>query len=103
GAVAVSVADGRVLGVERLVVDHARFHHLEVDLSGAPSEREAVAAIEEALAPLSEAAAERLVAVRVRLHGETPATIASRPTARGSPPRSRPPRTASTRTSGWSA
>jgi exonuclease SbcD len=73
GAVAVSVADGRVLGVERLVVDHARFHHLEVDLSGAPSEREAVAAIEEALRPLSEAAAERLVAVRVRLHGETPA------------------------------
>ncbi|MCJ2035796.1 exonuclease SbcCD subunit D [Methylobacterium sp. J-068] len=73
GAVAVSVADGVVGQVERLIVDHARFHHLEVDLVGAAGEREAVAAIEAALRPVAEAAAERLVAVRVRLHGETPA------------------------------
>lgn len=73
GAVAVSVADGRVQGVERLIVDQARFHHLEVDLSGLAGEREAVVAIEEALRPLGAAAAERLMAVRVRLHGETPA------------------------------
>ena len=73
GAVCVAVADGRVRSVERLIVDQARFHHLEVDLSGVTTEREAVAAIEAALHPLGAAAAARLMAVRVRLHGQTPA------------------------------
>ncbi|HEV7438983.1 MAG TPA: DNA repair exonuclease [Methylobacterium sp.] len=73
GAVVVEVADGRVKALRRLIVDHARFHHLSVDLSEAGDEREALAAVEAALRGLAEEAAGRLVAVRVRLHGQTPA------------------------------
>ncbi|MGU3538563.1 metallophosphoesterase family protein [Methylobacterium sp. A54F] len=73
GAVAVSVADGRVAGVERLIVDHARFHLVPVDLSGVQTEQAAIEAAEAALRPLRHEAEGRLAAVRVRLHGETPA------------------------------
>ena len=73
GAVAVEVADGRVKALRRLIVDHARFHHLAVDLSEAEHERDALAAVETALRGLAAEAAGRLVAVRVRLHGRTPA------------------------------
>ncbi|MDR7040239.1 DNA repair exonuclease SbcCD nuclease subunit [Methylobacterium sp. BE186] len=72
GAVAVEVADGRVRAVRRLIVDHARFALLPVDLADAASEREAIARVEDALRPLSEAAQGRLLAVRVSLTGETP-------------------------------
>ncbi|KAB1072766.1 metallophosphoesterase family protein [Methylobacterium planeticum] len=73
GAVAVEVADGRVRTLRRLIVDHARFHHLAVDLTEAGDERAALAAVEAALRGLAAEAAGRLLAVRVRLHGETPA------------------------------
>lgn len=73
GAVAVDVADGRVTGVRRLIVDHARFHHLGVALDGCATEREAVSAVEAALRPLADIAHGRLLAVRVHLTGETAA------------------------------
>ncbi|WP_430911999.1 metallophosphoesterase family protein [Methylobacterium sp. sgz302541] len=73
GAVAVDVEDGRVRAVRRLVVDHARFHRLDVDLAGIAGPQEAAAAVEEALRPLAAEAEGRLLAVRVRLHGETEA------------------------------
>lgn len=72
GAVAVEVADGRVSAVRRLIVDHARFASLPVDLAGAGSEREALDRVEAALRPLAEAAEGRLLAVRVSLTGQTP-------------------------------
>lgn len=73
GAVAVEVEDGRVRHVRRIVVDRARFHQVGIDLSGADTEREALSRVEAGLRPLAEEARERLLAVRVRLHGETAA------------------------------
>ena len=73
GAVAVEVADGRVRQVSRLIVDHARFAELAVDLSGIEDEREVYLAVERALRPVAETAEGRLLAIRLRLHGETAA------------------------------
>lgn len=73
GAVAVTVADGRVAGLERIIVDRARFHRLAVDLAEAGDERAAVARVEAALRPLAAESAGRLAAVRIHLTGETPA------------------------------
>lgn len=73
GAVAVTVADGQVLDVGRIIVDHARFAELPVDLSGVADEREALLRVEDALRPLRSEAEGRLLALRVRLQGETPA------------------------------
>ena len=73
GAVAVEVVDGQVRNVRRLIVDHARFAELSVDLSGAADDRAALGAVEAALRPLAGEAEGRLVAVRVRLTGASPA------------------------------
>lgn len=73
GAVAVTVEDGRVAALERVIVDRARFHRLAIDLAEAGDEREAVARVEAALRPLAAESAGRLAAVRVHLAGETPA------------------------------
>ena len=73
GAVAVDVADGRVAQVRRLIVDHARFHALTVDLDAVEGEREAISAVEAVLRPLKHEAEGRLLAVRIRLTGRTPA------------------------------
>jgi DNA repair exonuclease SbcCD nuclease subunit len=71
GAVAVEVADGRVTALRRLVVDQARWALVEVDLSEAAEERAALDLIEAAIRPAAEAAEGRLLAIRVRLSGET--------------------------------
>lgn len=71
GAVAVEVADGRVREVRRLIVDHARFAQAEIDLSGLEDEGEALGAIEAALRPLSAEGEGRLLALRLRLTGQT--------------------------------
>jgi DNA repair protein SbcD/Mre11 len=73
GAVLVEVADGRVETVSRLVLDRARFHRLDVDLTGAADLRAALRAVEADLRPLAETAAARLVLVRVSLTGTSPA------------------------------
>ncbi|AWN37536.1 metallophosphoesterase family protein [Methylobacterium radiodurans] len=73
GAVSVTVEDGRVAALERIIVDRARFHRLAIDLAEAADEREAVARVEAALRPLAAETAGRLAAVRIHLSGETPA------------------------------
>ena len=71
GAVIVDVADGHVTGVERLVVDHARWATVEIDLSDHGDEASAIRAIEAAMRPVAEEAQGRLVALRVRLTGRS--------------------------------
>jgi len=71
GAVLVTVADGEVTGLERVIVDHARWEELFVDARGAESEAEILKTIEDKTRPVSLAAADRLVALRVVLSGET--------------------------------
>ena len=71
GAVLVSVADGNVTNVERLIVDRARWEDVTLDVRGFGSEAAILKAIEEALRPLAAVAVDRLVALRVRLTGET--------------------------------
>ena len=71
GAVLVSVVDGEVTGLERIVVDHARWEELFIDARGAESEAEVLKTIEDKARPLAIAAADRLVALRVVLSGET--------------------------------
>ncbi|MDP4023172.1 DNA repair exonuclease [Methylobacterium sp. NEAU 140] len=73
GAVLVTVADGRVAEVHRLVLDRARFHRLDVDCAEVGDERAALDAVEAALRPLAETASGRLVLVRVHLTGTSPA------------------------------
>lgn len=72
GAVMVEVADGRVASVERLVVDRARWAHVEVDLSGVAEEAAAFRAIADALAPAVAEADGRLMALRLTLAGASP-------------------------------
>lgn len=73
GAVLVSVEDGRVRDVERLVFDRARFERLSVDLSGLAEVATIHQRVEAALRPLAPVAASRLVLVRVHLTGESAA------------------------------
>ncbi|HTJ58622.1 MAG TPA: DNA repair exonuclease [Devosiaceae bacterium] len=71
GAVLVSVNDGEVARIERVIVDHARWEELSIDVRGAESEAEVLKTIEDKVRPLAGVAAERLVALRVVLSGET--------------------------------
>ena len=73
GAVLVTVEDGRVREVERLVFDRARFERLTVDLSGVSEPSVAHERVEAALRPLAPVAASRLILVRVHLTGESAA------------------------------
>ena len=72
GAMRVSVEDGRVVAVEPLILDAARWSHLRVDVGGL--EEDAVAgAVAEALAQAHSGAQGRPHAVRLTLQGRTPA------------------------------
>lgn len=71
GAVLVSVLDGEVTSLERLIVDRARWADVTVDVAGATSEAAVLRAVEERLQPIALIATERLVAVRITLRGET--------------------------------
>jgi DNA repair exonuclease SbcCD nuclease subunit len=71
GAVLVSVADGAVVDMERLIVDRARWAEMVLDARGLDSEAAIVRAAEEALQPVREAAEDRLVALRFAIAGET--------------------------------
>ena len=71
GAVLVSVVDGEVASLERVVVDRARWLELIVDAAGVPSEAALIKLVEEKVRPLGVTATERLVALRVILTGET--------------------------------
>lgn len=71
GAVAVEVQDGRITALRRLIVDQARWAHVVVDLAAAADTRAALDLVEAAIRPEAEAAGGRLLAIRVRLHGQT--------------------------------
>jgi DNA repair exonuclease SbcCD nuclease subunit len=71
GAVLVEVDDGRVIAVERLILDRARWAVLTVDVSDIDDETFALRKIEEAIQPVAEQAEGRLLALRVRLAGES--------------------------------
>lgn len=71
GAVAVDVVDGRVASLRRLVLDHARWASVEVDLEPAETERAAIDLVEAALRPHAAELGDRLLAVRVALKGQT--------------------------------
>lgn len=78
GAVLVTVEDGRVTAVDRLVADAVRWAVAEVDLTGASDEAAAEARIAAALAAEAAAAEGRPVALRLRLTGATPLAAALR-------------------------
>jgi DNA repair exonuclease SbcCD nuclease subunit len=71
GAVMVEVEDGRVVGVERMLCDRARWAEIEVDLGGVGDEASAFRRVEDALRPVAREAEGRLMAARLRLTGET--------------------------------
>jgi exonuclease SbcD len=71
GAVLVSVVDGNVTEVERLIVDRARWEDVTIDARSFTSEAAILKAVEEALRPLAAIATDRLMALRVRISGET--------------------------------
>ncbi|MCL4189300.1 MAG: DNA repair exonuclease [Rhodobacteraceae bacterium] len=72
GAVLVTVEDGQVAALERLVVDDVRWEAAAVDLAGAEDEAEVEARIARALPAVAAAAGGRPVALRLRLEGMTP-------------------------------
>jgi DNA repair protein SbcD/Mre11 len=69
GAVLVDVADGHVTEVRRLIVNHARWAVVTVDLDGISEESAALRKIEDQIRPASQEAGGRLLALRVRLEG----------------------------------
>jgi exonuclease SbcD len=83
GAVLVDVADGHVTEVRRLIVDHARWAVVTVNVEGVSDESEALQKIEDQIRPVVEQAEGRLVALRVHLEG----TAAFHRSLRGDPRR----------------
>jgi len=71
GAVRVTVEDGRIIAVEPLVFDGARWAHETVDVSDAEGEAEVIARIGAALEALHGRSDGRPLAVRVTLSGVT--------------------------------
>jgi DNA repair exonuclease SbcCD nuclease subunit len=73
GAVLVSVADGDVTALDRLIVDRARWLDVAVDVRGLTSDAAIIKHVEEKLRPLGSVAADRLVARREHLSDEVQA------------------------------
>lgn len=69
GAVLVDVADGHVTGVRRLIVDHARWAVVTVNLDGISDESAALRNVEDEIRPATQQAEGRLLALRVHLEG----------------------------------
>lgn len=69
GAVLVSVEDGRVASIDRLVVDQARWQQVRVDVSAAETMPALLRLVEDALASSCDNVAGRLTALRVTLTG----------------------------------
>lgn len=72
GAVLVTVTDGEVSGIERMIVDEARWARVEIAAGGADDLAGLVAMAREALRPHVAAAEGRPLALRLRLSGESP-------------------------------
>jgi DNA repair protein SbcD/Mre11 len=71
GAVVVDVEDGHIIGVERLILDRARWAVITIDLSGIDDVTIGLRKIEEAIRTVADQADGRLLALRVRLEGRT--------------------------------
>jgi len=71
GAVVVSVEDGRVASIDRLLVDEARWTSAAVDVTDASSLSDVLAAVQPVVGQAAEAAGGRLLALRLDLAGET--------------------------------
>ncbi len=71
GAVLVDVADGRVAGVRRLVVDRVRFAEAEIDAGPHDDAPSLLRAVEERARALASEAEGRLLALRLRLTGQS--------------------------------
>jgi hypothetical protein len=69
--VIVDVNEGHVAGVRRLIVDCARWADVSVDLSGIDEETDMLRTITDAIRPVAQDAEGRLLALRVRLEGQT--------------------------------
>lgn len=69
GGVLVSVDDGRVMGLDRVFVDQARFAGVEVDIAACGSMAEILRACETELGALADEAGDRLHALRLRMTG----------------------------------
>lgn len=72
GAVLVTVEDGRVAGIERVLVDQARFASLEIDISGCEDTAGILRLAERSLEAIAADGAHVLHALRIRLTGRTP-------------------------------
>jgi DNA repair protein SbcD/Mre11 len=72
GAVLVTVVDNQVSGIERLIVDEARWHEVAIDLAGLETQHDLWRMVETSLAPMVDAAEGRAIAARVRLTGASP-------------------------------
>jgi len=73
GVMRVTVEDGRIVDVEPLHLDVARWAHESIDVSACADETQALLLIGDALARAAAAAAGRPLAVRITLTGESPA------------------------------
>jgi DNA repair exonuclease SbcCD nuclease subunit len=71
GAVWVTVGDGHVESVERLILDRARWLTVEVDLTGVSHDSALLERIHTAIRPAAAGSADRLVALRLRVTGAT--------------------------------
>jgi DNA repair protein SbcD/Mre11 len=73
GAMLVDVEDGTVVSATPLVLDKARWGHARLDVAQAADLAEVLALLEPVLRAEIAAAGERPLALRLTLHGETPA------------------------------
>ena len=71
GAVIVDVSDGHVSGLRRVIVDCACWAEVSVDLNGIDQEADMLRKITETIHPVVQDAEGRLLALRVRLIGQT--------------------------------
>lgn len=71
GAMLVNVSDGRIVSMEALTLDAARFEHIELDLSGMTEISHFTQAARIAIGEAREQAGKRPLALRVTLRGET--------------------------------
>jgi DNA repair protein SbcD/Mre11 len=69
GAALVNVSDGEVIEVRRLIVDHARWAVVTVNLDGISDESTALRKVEDQIRPAIEQAEGRLLVLRVLLQG----------------------------------
>lgn len=72
GAMRVTVEDGRIVEVTPLVLDGARWAHLDIDVSGIDDDNDIVARIDAALMEEHGMAESRPLAARITLRGATP-------------------------------